>query len=320
MDQVGQSFGVTVEAVLSRLLPDLCFVSPWVCTLLIQDLVCRDTPCVTYLTLSLSFVCARTSLLPVSFRHLLNSWIFPSTHALFDRDLCMTILIRESSRTFHLLPPLSVCFTTYLLVNRQRSKWTNSQLLEEVATWTQMSPDVSGPFFKIIGATGQEHSRTLGMMEEDEVLAETTQMTINDSPLTSMQNCSIRSVAHGRYITIQEQEIRRRASGKAGIGDHQACRTASSDGLAHPSSSAQTRRATRKQGEGSPTNLFEGPAEARTPSKPYAGATRDVRRKALPISYVKSKLPDRATFIHGRNFNHLLTTVGFGAVGLGPFA
>ena len=86
--------------------------------------------------------------------------------------------------------------------------------LEEVATWTQMSPDVSGPLFKIIRATGQGHPRTLGMMEEDEVLAETTKMTINDSPLTSMQKGSIRSVAHGRYFTIQEQGKRRRASGK----------------------------------------------------------------------------------------------------------
>ena len=59
--------------------------------------------------------------------------------------------------------------------------------LSDVTKWTQMSPDVSGPFFQIMGATGQEPPRMLWMMEVDEVLAETSKMTIGDSLLTSLR-------------------------------------------------------------------------------------------------------------------------------------
>ena len=56
-----------------------------------------------------------------------------------------------------------------------------------------MSSEVSSPFTKVIGASGQKRPRILGMMELDEVHAETSKITFGKTPLTLMQKGSIRS-------------------------------------------------------------------------------------------------------------------------------
>ena len=125
-------------------------------------------------------------------------------------------------------------------------------------------------------------------------------MTINDSPLTSMQKGSIRSVAHGRYFTIQEARETSKSVWKK--------RNRRSSSLPHslfgcPSLKFSSNTSCHKEARrGSPTKLFEGSHEAlghfqsRIRARPATGG-----RNALPNSYVKSKLADRPTFIHGRS-------------------
>ena len=68
--------------------------------------------------------------------------------------------------------------------------------LSGVALWMQMPLELSQQYFKTIGATGQEHPRVLGMMGTDEVMAEISDMTIADKPLTFIQKGNVRYLAH----------------------------------------------------------------------------------------------------------------------------
>ena len=67
----------------------------------------------------------------------------------------------------------------------------------DVAAWSQMPPELSLPFPKPIGASGQEYPSMLGMMEINEVPSETSSLTIEDKPLAQVQKGCIRPAVHG---------------------------------------------------------------------------------------------------------------------------
>ena len=68
--------------------------------------------------------------------------------------------------------------------------------LKEVAAWTNMPENVSNTFFELVGATGDEHPRVLGMMEQDEVFAEVAKIIIAGKPPTIIQKGFIRTMVH----------------------------------------------------------------------------------------------------------------------------
>ena len=63
-----------------------------------------------------------------------------------------------------------------------------------VVEWAGVSEALAQAFYGVVGATGQEHPRTLGVVSCDEVNEGMKELQVNDKPLTIVQKGLIRSV------------------------------------------------------------------------------------------------------------------------------
>ena len=68
--------------------------------------------------------------------------------------------------------------------------------LKAVAAWTNMPENVSKTFFELVGATGDEFLRVLGMLEPDDVFAEIALLFFAGKPPTIIQKGFIRTMVH----------------------------------------------------------------------------------------------------------------------------
>ena len=79
--------------------------------------------------------------------------------------------------------------------------------IQDVADWAGMPAELSIPLFALMGATGTEHPRMLGMVNE-EVFNEIKTMLVGDRPPSLMQKGRIRSLIHVWWPELTSFDIR----------------------------------------------------------------------------------------------------------------